>query len=123
MFEGSNEGVMYKFSYAEILEESGAIKRERERLALDHAIGLLDTAALSDKGASALEAIQYTQKLWGFLISDLSNPHNELPDDLKASLISIGLWVMKEGDDILNERSSNFAGLIEVNRAIRDGLS
>ncbi|MBS7537959.1 flagellar biosynthesis regulator FlaF [Ancylobacter lacus] len=114
---------MYRFSYADILGDSGAEGREEERLALDHAIELLTRAEKS--GPSSVEAAQavlYLQKLWGFLIRDLSDPHNELADSLRANLISIGLWIIKEADQIVQERSTNFSGLIDVNRTIRDGL-
>jgi len=114
---------MYRFSYAEIIGDSSVEGRDEERLALDHAIDLLTRAQAN--GPASLEAAQavlYLQKLWGFLIRDLSDPHNELAETLRANLISIGLWVMQEADQIVQERSSNFAGLIEVNRTIRDGL-
>ncbi|WAC29043.1 flagellar biosynthesis regulator FlaF [Ancylobacter sp. SL191] len=114
---------MYRFTYAEILGDSGVEGREEERLALDHALALLTKA--QENGPSSPEAAQavlYLQKLWGFLIRDLSDPHNELAETLRGNLISIGLWVIKEADQIMQERSTNFSGLIEVNRSIRDGL-
>ncbi|GLK70082.1 flagellar biosynthesis regulator FlaF [Ancylobacter dichloromethanicus] len=114
---------MYRFSYAEILGESGVEGRGDERLALDHAIELLTQAqANGPSSPEAAQAVLHLQKLWGFLIHDLADPHNELADALRGNLISIGLWIIKEADQIVQERSSNFAGLIEVNRTIRDGL-
>lgn len=115
---------MYKFSYAEILGDSGSQARDNERIALDHALELLTEAEA--KGAhspEAIRAILYVQKLWGFLIKDLCDPNNELADALRANLISIGLWVIREADQIMQERSENFAALIEINRNIRDGLT
>ncbi|MEP9368260.1 flagellar biosynthesis regulator FlaF [Xanthobacter sp. VNH20] len=114
---------MYRFSYDEIFEESGAVTRERERMALDHAIELLTVAA--DAGPNSREAtaaLEYLQRLWAFLIRDLANPNNELAEALRANLISIGLWMLKEADQIVQDRSQNFAGLIDINRTIRDGL-
>ncbi|WP_421699448.1 flagellar biosynthesis regulator FlaF [Ancylobacter sp.] len=114
---------MYRFSYAEILGDSAAEARDEERLALDRAIDMLTRAqANGPSSPEAAEAVLYLQKLWGFLIRDLSDPHNELAEQLRGNLISIGLWVIKEADQIVQERSSNFAALIEVNRSIRDGL-
>ena len=40
----------------------------------------------------------------------------------RADLISIGLWIMREAEQIRLEKSSNFKGIIEVSAAIRDGL-
>ena len=55
-------------------------------------------------------------------IKDLADPSNELGEALRANLISIGLWVIKEADQIMTEKSKNFSGIIDVTRTIRDGL-
>jgi len=52
----------------------------------------------------------------------LSSPDNDLPAALRADLISIGIWVMREAEQIRLEKSSNFKGIIEVSQAISDGL-
>jgi flagellar biosynthesis activator protein FlaF len=52
----------------------------------------------------------------------LAKPENDLPQTLRAELISIGLWIMREAEQIRLETSTNFKGLIEVSTAIRDGL-
>ncbi len=67
--------------------------------------------------------MSYQQALWGILIRDLSDPANDLSDDLKANLISIGLWVMRETDAIVAGKSQNWRGLIDINRTIREGLA
>jgi flagellar protein FlaF len=56
-------------------------------------------------------------------MEDLSKPENDLPERLRADLISIGLWIMREAEDIRLEKSSNFRGIIEVSQNIRDGLA
>jgi flagellar protein FlaF len=115
---------MYRFSYAEVLEETPQSAREREQQAIGHSIDLLK-AALA-KGASsreAVEAIYFTRKLWAFFIEDLAKPENDLPQQLRADLISIGLWVMREAEEIRLGNSKNFKGLIEVSQMIADGLA
>ena len=42
--------------------------------------------------------------------------------DLRANLISIGLWLLRETEDIRQGRTNNFEGLIEVSQIIRDGI-
>ena len=64
----------------------------------------------------------FVRRLWGYLIEDLAKPENDLPQSLRAELISIGLWIMREAEQIRLETSSNFKGIIEVSTAIRDGL-
>jgi flagellar protein FlaF len=114
---------MYKFSYAEIVDEGGNASREREELALDHAIELLSVAQVRGPDSpEAVTALRYIQKVWNFLIEDLIDPGNTLAEQLRADLISIGIWVIREADRILVDPSKTFAALIEVNKTIRDGL-
>ncbi|TCT07948.1 flagellar biosynthesis regulator FlaF [Aquabacter spiritensis] len=114
---------MYRISYAEISNDASSEIREQERQALDYAIELLSLAQMrGPSSAEATQAILYLQKLWGFLIKDLADPGNELADEVKGNLISIGLWVIKEADQIMHERSKNLSGLIDVTRTIRNGL-
>ncbi len=114
---------MYRFSYAEVLEETPQTARERERQALEYAIELLKTAeAHGQNSREAIDAIYITRKIWAFFIEDLAKPENDLPDQLRADLISIGIWIMREADDIRTGKSSNFKGLIEVSEMIAGGL-
>jgi flagellar protein FlaF len=48
---------------------------------------------------------------------------NQLPKQLRADLVSIGLWVLKELEEIRMERSTNFRGVIEVTQSISAGLA
>ncbi|MBN9020749.1 MAG: flagellar biosynthesis regulator FlaF [Rhizobiales bacterium] len=114
---------MYRMTYEEILDGDSREGRTRERMALDRGIDLMQRAEVEGvRSPEALEAIAYVQKLWGFLIRDLADPGNHLPDALRGDLISIGLWCMTETDRLLAEKVDSFAGLIAVNSSIRDGL-
>jgi flagellar protein FlaF len=114
---------MYQFSYAEVLDETPQAARERERQAIDRSIELLQAAEAGGvRSREAVEALLYVRRLWSYLIEDLAKPENDLPQALRADLISVGLWVMRESEQIRLEQSTNFKGLIEVSSAIRDGL-
>jgi len=114
---------MYRFSYAEILEDASDGCRERERLAFDRAIDLLKAANSAPPNApERSDAISFVQRLWTILIEDLMSSENGLPEALRAQLVSIGLWVMKEADLVRRGDSQNFTALIEINTMIRDGL-
>jgi flagellar protein FlaF len=60
--------------------------------------------------------------LWGVLVEDLAKPENDLPKPLRADLISVGLWIMREAEQIRLGKSENFKGLIEVSTVISEGL-
>ena len=114
---------MYQFSYAEVLDETPQGARERERQAIERSIELLQAAERSGvRSRDAIEAILFVRRLWSVLIEDLANPDNDLPQTLRADLISIGLWVMREAEQIRLEKSDNFKGIIDVSSVIRDGL-
>jgi flagellar biosynthesis activator protein FlaF len=115
---------MYQFSYAEIVEDTAQDCRARERRAFDRAVSLLKLAKQNGpRSLEAVEALLFLRRLWSALMEDLVSPENGLPQALRASLISIGLWVMKEADQIRLEQSENFDGLIEINAILRDGLN
>jgi flagellar biosynthesis activator protein FlaF len=114
---------MYQFSYAEIMEDGVADAKERERQALDRSIELL-IAARDEAGYSraTVEAVFYTRRVWIRFIEDLRQPDNELATELRADLISIAIWILKECEKIRKRQSANFQGIIDVTTIIRDGL-
>jgi flagellar protein FlaF len=117
------EASMFQFAYAEVIKDDLASARERERQVLDRSIELL--SAVPDKsryGREAVEAIHYTRRVWTRFIEDLNQPDNELGVELRAKLISIALWILKECERIRKRQSDNYQGIIDVTTIIRDGL-
>lgn len=114
---------MYKTAYAQENAASATTQRTLERRVIQQSIDLLSSAAAADAGAlMKTEAIVFTRRLWTLLLEDLGNSDNALPEETRASLISVGLWVLRECDDIRLGKSNNFTGLVEVSTSIRDGL-
>lgn len=114
---------MFQFSYAEIMEDDLTVARERERQVLTRSIDLLAVARDKEHyGKDAIEAIYYTRRVWLRFIDDLKQPDNELPVELRANLISIAIWILKECDSIRKRKSKNYQGIIDVTTIIRDGL-
>ena len=115
---------MYRLSYAEIMEDAPDLGREREREAFDRALGLLRTAEAqgSRAGPERHAAVGSIQNLWNVLIADLLDPENGLPEGLRADLVAIGLWNMREAGEVLSTPERSLSALIEVNTSIRDGL-
>jgi flagellar protein FlaF len=110
--------------YAEIQDDSGEIARDREREAINRSIAMLEKArAAGPLSRDALEALHYLDRLWSLLLEDLADAGNQLPRELRASLISIGIWILREVEAIRAQRSSNFGGLIDVSQMISNGLA
>ncbi len=115
---------MYKVSYSEILDDKAETVRGREVAAIDRAIELMRLAETRPHTSpEAREAVTYLQRLWTFFIEDLCHPDNALAEPLKEDLISIGIWTIAEADRILSDEERPFAPLIDINTAIREGLS
>ena len=92
--------------------------------AIERSIELLQAEdKAGPKSREAVEALLFVRKLWAILVEDLAKPENDLPQRLRADLISIGLWVMREAEQIRLEKSENFKGIIEVSKTIHDGLA
>jgi flagellar biosynthesis activator protein FlaF len=114
---------MYEFAYNEVIEDSRQTIRARERQAMDRVIAMLRAAReKGPKSRERVEALFYLQRLWTIFLNDLNDPNNELPDQLRAGIISIGIWMMKEMDRVRGGATNDLTPMIEINALIRDGL-
>jgi len=114
---------MYEFAYNDVIEDSHQALRARERDAMDRVIGMLRAA--QEKGPQSrelIEALFYLRRLWTIFIDDLNDSNNELPAQLRAGIISIGLWMMKEIERVRSAAAADLTPMIEINELIRDGL-
>lgn len=114
---------MYKFSYDEIVGDSGASQRDAEKRSFELSIDLLRKAEAKGPGSrEAIEAILAVNRLWSYLLEDLIKPNNALSASLRAGLISVGIWVLREAEAISDGTSQNWRGIIEVSETIAEGL-
>jgi flagellar protein FlaF len=115
---------MIRASYAEAMEDGSDVARRREQVAFDYGLKML--TRLRDADASRydrLEAMLYMRRLWTFLIEDLGSPANELPEGLRSTLVSIGIWMIKESEHVTEGRLDNLEDMIATMMAIRNGLA
>jgi len=114
---------MYRLQYADIFEDDQALSREREGIALDRSIALMEVAQASTATPTDVaNAIDFTSKLWTVLVEDLADTGNDLPTALRAQIISIGIWILRELEDIRTGKATGFADLKAVSQSIRDAL-
>lgn len=114
---------MYKAIYSAMAEETSDAIRENERQAFDRSLALLKAAQEKGRGSrESVEALLFVNRLWAILMEDLAMEDNQLPHELRASLISIGIWVLRRTEDIRQGRVTDFTALIEVSETIRNGL-
>jgi flagellar protein FlaF len=101
-------------------KEAAETPRELECRAFSVVIGKL-TEAKKSGGQALVEACYLNNQLWTALTVDLSLADNPLPEDLKARLISLAIWVQRYTPQAMAGTASVDA-LIAVNRNILDGL-
>jgi flagellar biosynthesis activator protein FlaF len=78
----------------------------------------LDMSDLGDR----VDALDWNRRMWTALASDCSAPGNNLPDALRAGIISLAIWVGKHTSLVIRGED-DIEDLIEINRMIMQGLS
>lgn len=73
-------------------------------------------------GAALVPALHRNRQAWSTFSALCAAPGNQLPPELRASIISIALWVDRYTSEVVAGRDS-IDELITVNRAIIDGLA
>lgn len=114
---------MYQLAYDEALSGSPVETRASEREAIDRSIEYMEAAEKAGPmSREEIVAINFLRQLWTILIEDLATEGNGLPPLLRAQVISIGLWILRQADDISMERQSAFRSIIDISKLIREGL-
>ena len=72
--------------------------------------------------SSFFEAIDWNRRLWLTLQMDLASDENVFPDNLKAQIISLAIWVDKHSSRVLRGDAA-VDSLITVNRTVMEGLA
>jgi flagellar biosynthesis activator protein FlaF len=66
-------------------------------------------------------ALDWNRRLWTTLATDCASPQNRLPDHLRASIISLSMFVSRHTSETIRG-GGPLDLLIEVNRSIMQGL-
>ncbi|MGH6780549.1 MAG: flagellar biosynthesis regulator FlaF [Sphingomonadaceae bacterium] len=83
---------------------------------------LIDARESRLGGTALMQALHRNREVWSTFSTSCGAPGNMLPAELRASIISIALWVDRHTSDVATGRDS-IDELITVNRAIMDGLA
>ena len=114
---------MYRTAYEEMAEDTGEAQRQTERHVIARSILLMRKA--QDAGSQSREWVDATffvTRLWTTLLDDLSQPGNSLPTELKANLVSIGIWILRKVEELRQGRAKDFTPVIDISETIRKGL-
>ncbi|AXK43713.1 flagellar biosynthesis regulator FlaF [Erythrobacter aureus] len=73
-------------------------------------------------GTALAEPLSRNRELWNVFSNDCASSENGLPEALRASIISLGIWVDKHTSGVIGGREE-IDDLIDVNRSIMEGLA
>lgn len=84
---------------------------------------LMDAAALDPKDfAGRIDALDWNRRVWSALANDCAQVGNALPAPVRAQIISLSIWVGRHTSAVMR-READIGALIDVNRAIMQGLA
>lgn len=84
---------------------------------------LMDAAQLDPKDfAGRIDALDWNRRVWSALAADCASERNALPGPVRAQIISLSMWVNRHTSSVMR-REAQIEPLIDVNRAIMQGLS
>lgn len=84
---------------------------------------LMDASKLDPSDfAGRMDALDWNRRLWSTLAADCGQSGNAMPPPLRASIISLSIWVTKHTSLVIRNQEE-FEPLIEINRMIMQGLS
>lgn len=98
--------------------EASILSRSAMRLA-----AVRDNWDAADREEQLDEALRYNQRLWTLFQTELTDPNNPLPIELKRNLLSLSAFIDKRTFEVLSDpEPAKLDILIEINRNIAAGL-
>jgi flagellar protein FlaF len=98
--------------------EASILSRSAMRLA-----AVRDNWGAADREEQLDEALRYNQRLWTLFQTELTDPNNPLPIELKRNLLSLSAFIDKRTFEVLSDpEPAKLDILIEINRNIAAGL-
>ena len=74
------------------------------------------------EAAKRMDAIDWNRRVWSFMAGDCISDDNSLPDQLRASIVSLSIWVGRYSSEVM-QRNVDMEPLIDINRTIMQGLA
>jgi flagellar protein FlaF len=82
---------------------------------------LIDAQRKGASGGSLAETVDWNRTLWRTLAADCLDDRNQLPQGVRAQIVSLSLWVSKYSKEV-TRTGAPLDPLIDINRTIMQGL-
>ncbi len=109
-------------AYQTTQKASESSSQTEYRLFADVTRALMDAQGLSKLDLKLHDALHWNRQLWSTLATDCAVEGNMLPKQLRASIISISIWVGKYSSQVARGEE-DIKALIDINKNIMEGLS
>ncbi len=109
-------------AYQRVQQLAEAPRRTEQRLIAEITNALVQAWNGGKRGAALMPELHRNRELWSTLSTVCGAPGNALPDALRASIISLALWVDRYTSDVVAGREP-LEPLLDVNRAVLEGLA
>ncbi len=109
-------------AYKKTLQTTDNPRNTEYRLFAEITRDLMEAASSGKRDKPLVLALDRNRTLWQALASDCRDPGNKMSDQLRASIISLSIWVTKHSGAIMRA-GEDVQDLIEVNRIIMKGLA
>lgn len=83
---------------------------------------LIEAAEMPRTDPRVIAALDWNRRMWATFAADCASPDNQLPDSLRAQIISLSLWASSYASQVMRKGAS-LQPLIEVNRSVMQGLA
>jgi flagellar protein FlaF len=111
-------------NYNAYQKSANSIENPREieyRLLGQVTSALIEAENPATEQQTRIDALLWNRSVWSAFRVDLMDPSNRLPTELRASLVSLSIFVEKE-TVVAIDGSIDLSALIEINKSIMDGL-
>ncbi|HEY2750574.1 flagellar biosynthesis regulator FlaF [Phenylobacterium sp.] len=110
-------------AYHQAATRAESPRQTEYRLFAQVTLALMEAAKADPSDVAArVDALDWNRRVWTVLAEDCANPANGLPAPLRASIISLSIWVGRHTSAVIRRREG-FEPLIQVNRVIMQGLA
>ncbi len=116
-------------AYKRTIRQTAAPRDVEYRLLAQVTAALLKARDLRERSdrdprrmAQVMDALNWNNQVWDAFVEDVGTEGNMLPRELRAAIVSLGIWVTRE-TGLVSSGEGDIDALIAVNRAIMRGLN
>ena len=83
---------------------------------------LLDVKDKPVTDPATISALDWNRRMWSTFSTDCGAKGNQLPNELRAAIISLSIWVSKHSSLVMRGKES-IENLININKTVMEGLA